>query len=247
MHVTCSNTDRLHPLQQVQVPGTFAFLPQLSPFPHPRYLHRLLNLFTTTPQSRNRVQFPTNIRRSRGKTFRVARASPASQAFPRSTPCAVAQTVVTDLSQSAPDQSPTSISTSIRPHNILRLDLQKKQDVSVSVGVVCMVRSVHSGMHTRQIIPTNPTFQLLRDHQLLSPPQYPARSSVSLPILLSSTVTTWTSVTSTTTVGTHVLPACPVYPTCPAYPSHPSRPPFPTTVSFMPPLSHPRYPALLPP
>lgn len=252
-----------------QVPGTFAFLPPLRPLPDPRYLHRLLNLFETTPQTRTRA--PTNIRRSRGKTFRVARASPASQASPRSTPCAGVQTAASDSSRSARDQFPTSIlttrlnrdllistgpnkehlptliSTVSRPNkeHLLPLDLQKKQDVSVSVGAVCMVRSVHSGMHARvrQTIPTDPTLPLLR----VPHPQSPARTSV--PILL-STATTWTSVTTTTTVGTHVFPACPICPACPAYPSHPSRPtpPFSTTASlFMPPLSHPRCPALLPP
>lgn len=206
-----------------QAPGTFAFLPPLRPLPDLRYLHRLLNLFP-------RTRPPTNIRRARGKTFRVARASPASRAFPRSTPCAVARTAVTDSSLSAPDQSPTSISTTNPP---LSLYLQKKQDVSISVGAVCMVR----GMHTRRTISTTDP----RVSHILPHHQSPARPSISVQIPLSSTITTWTSVTTTTTVGSHVFPACPVCPACPAYPSHPSRPPFPTTVFCALPSEHSKY------
>lgn len=222
-----------------QAPGTFAFLPPLRLLPDFQYLHRLLNLFTTAPQTRNRA--PTSIRRSRGKTFRVVKASPASRASPRTTPCAVAPTADTDSSPSAPDQSPTSISTT---STLLSLYLQKKQDVSVSVGAVCMVRSVHSGMHTPR---TNSTSDP-RVSQILPLYQSPTKQP-SVSTLLSSTATTWTSVTTTTTVGTHVFPACPACPACPAYPSHPSRQPFPTTAStpYVPRLSHPRCPALLPP
>lgn len=252
-----STITRIHDLALLQ-PATFTLLPPLRSLPDPRSdLHRILNIFATTPQTRTRV--PTTSRRSRGKTFRVARASPAFQASPRSTPCTAAPTAVSDSSQSARDRSPTSISTTVDRASPLEpaseplppLDPPTKQDVSV--GTVRLgVPSVHSGMHARARLgiytgPTN-TFRISQTPPLQPLP--PAGTSVSVPVLLSSTGTTGTSVTTTTSVGTRVTPACPVCPACPTCPTCPACPttPFPTTASFfVPPLPLSLRPAPPPP